>query len=322
MEIAKTNFSLIRAPLPHRNLSPRRSTLKPKRDADDKPPEKRSNGHSDGELDDYLMDIGKIPLLTPKEEKDLATIIRQGRRGAKAAKTKFTVSNLRLVVNIAKDYRRCGLSFMDLIEEGNIGLMKAVEKFDPKVGTRFSTYATWWIKQAIRRAITNQAKMVRVPAYMVELTRQLKREEHPTKSKLNGKNHPTNGKAHNKGEPSSKALKNAKVLLSQTTTSLNANLEHLLVDPNASSPDEEAGERDDIRKLKEALKRLSERKRIVIESRYPLNGGDELSLLNTGRRINVGAERARQIEDEALKELHSLMDNGSEDEAEVEITTE
>src|SRR5262247_1439397 len=117
-------------------------------------------------LDTYLAGINEVPLLTPEEEIELATRIQ---RGDLAAREHMIRANLRLVVSIAKNYGNRGLSFMDLIEEGNIGLMKAVEKFDPKAGCRFSTYATWWIKQGIRRSLVNSVKTVRVPSYMSEI---------------------------------------------------------------------------------------------------------------------------------------------------------
>lgn len=251
---------------------------------------KETNGHD--ELQIYLNEIAKIPLLTAKEEIKLGTIIQTSKGDVEKAKDKLTVSNLRLVVSIARLYKNRGLSFMDLIQEGNIGLLKAVEKFDPKAECRFSTYAVWWIKQAIRRAIINQSRMVRIPAHMVE-----------TMSKLGE----SNGSANGNG----KKAKRAELLVQQKTVSLEGleqNIGDLMQTDEQQMPEDLVIGEEELNMLQEALAKLPERERRILELRFGLNGEEEETLKEIGPKfgLNTG-ERVRQIEAGALKKLCAML---------------
>jgi len=253
----------------------------------------------------YLQDIGKIPLLTREEEVELAQRIEQGDR---EAKEKLTISNLRLVVSIAKRYIGRGLSFLDLIQEGNIGLMRAVEKFDWRKGYKFSTYATWWIRQAITRAIADQSRIIRIPVHMIETVRELDRlkKEHirergevPDLLKL----------AEELGMPVEKIKRVENV--SQYTASLERpigddeddTLGDFIEDERAPSPIKETLKMFLAEELERALDQLDEREKEILQLRYGLEDGHPRTLKDVARVFNITRERVRQIEIKALEKL-------------------
>jgi RNA polymerase primary sigma factor len=253
----------------------------------------------------YLQDIGKIPLLTREEEVELAQRIE---RGDREAKEKLILSNLRLVVSIAKRYIGRGLSFLDLIQEGNIGLMRAVEKFDWTKGYKFSTYATWWIRQAITRAIADQSRIIRIPVHMIETVRELDRvkKEHiqergevPDLLKL----------AEELGMPVEKIKRVENV--AQYTTSLERpigddgddTLGDFIEDERAPSPIKETLKMFLAEELERALDQLDDREKEILKLRYGLEDGHPRTLKDVARVFNITRERVRQIEIKALEKL-------------------
>lgn len=257
-------------------------------------------------LETYLRDINAVPLLTAEQERDLATRVQEGDA---VAREQMIRANLRLVVSIAKKFVNRGHSFMDLIEEGNLGLLKAVERFDPGQNTRFSTYATWWIKQSIRRAIVNTAKTVRIPSYMVELlgkwnatatalTHQLGRQ--PTHAEI--------ASELNLPEENAQMVKRA---LGSTTAGSGASggdalwaMNDTLEDENVKRPDQALFDNYDLERIDELLNVIDPREAEILRLRYGIGTGDPLTLREIGERINLTRERVRQIESEALRKLH------------------
>ncbi|MCD6450092.1 MAG: RNA polymerase sigma factor RpoD [Thermotogaceae bacterium] len=253
----------------------------------------------------YLREIGKIPLLTPSQERELA---RRAQAGDKRAREKLINSNLRLVVSIAKRYIGRGLPFLDLIQEGNIGLLKAVEKFDWKRGYKFSTYATWWIRQAITRAIADQARTIRIPVHMVETINKLSKIINEF-YKENGRQPTLEELAKLMDKPVEKIvdiMEAAKEIIS---------LESPIGDDNGSTigesvPDETitSPKKDAIRMLiKQEVERildtLGPREAMVLKMRYGLLDGKAKTLEEVGQYFNVTRERIRQIEVKALRKL-------------------
>jgi RNA polymerase primary sigma factor len=260
-------------------------------------------------LDTYLTDINEVPLLTPEQEIELAERVQQGDM---AAREHMIRANLRLVVSIAKNYVNRGLSFMDLIEEGNIGLMKAVEKFDPDAGCRFSTYATWWIKQGIRRSLVNTVKTVRVPSYMSEIVSRWK----ATALELNYRlgRHPTTAEIAEELElPENNwdVVRETVLANSQPTYSMNEDASSVfteqLEDPRSKRPEEEIFTNLEVERLMELLGVLDEREARILRMRYGLDNGDPMTLKAIGERIGLTRERVRQMEQEALRKLHVTM---------------
>jgi len=262
------------------------------------------------ELETYLNDISKIALLTADEEKALAVRVRKGDAAAREA---MTVANLRLVVSIAKRYVNRGLSFMDLIEEGNIGLLKAVERFDPKAETRFSTYATWWIKQSIRRAITNTVKTVRIPAYMVEIISQWKSATAALASEL-GRQPSVAEVANHIKIPVEKVNVIKRIVRAAMNASQPVSLDlaysggnDVIEDQSMKMPDEEFFDQYDKDKLQQYLAVLTDREAEILRMRYGLTTGDPMTLEQIGNKMGLTRERIRQIEEEALRKLHAIM---------------
>jgi RNA polymerase primary sigma factor len=259
----------------------------------------------------FLKDIGKVDLLTAAQEIELAKRIE---RGDHRAKQEMVEANLRLVVSIAKRYRNQGLPFLDLIQEGTIGLVRAAEKFDHRKGFKFSTYATWWIRQAVARALADKARTIRMPVHVVEKLNKILR----TERKL---------RAERGREPSSQEIaKELDLTLeevdqirrsAQTPVSLEkpvgddeeSEFGHFITDELAPQPDEVA--EDVLRKeaLVKILHTLSERERRVLELRYGLNGEQPRTLDEVGRTFQVTRERIRQIENQSLKKLRALADS-------------
>jgi len=253
----------------------------------------------------YLQEIGKISLLSREEEVELAQEIA---RGCPVARATLINANLRLVVSIAKKYLGRGLSFLDLIQEGNLGLMRAVEKFDYTKGYKFSTYATWWIRQAITRAIADQARTIRIPVHMIETVRELHRvkKEHLQET---GAVPDQETLAQQLGMPVEKVKRVENV--SQYTSSLERpigedeedSLGDLIPDEHAPSPTKEAYKQFMSEELDRALNQLSDREKEILVLRYGIKDGHPRTLKEVAGEFNITRERVRQIEIKALDKL-------------------
>jgi RNA polymerase primary sigma factor len=257
----------------------------------------------------FLRDIGKVRLLTASEEVDLAKRIW---RGDVDAKQKMVESNLRLVVSIAKNYRNQGLPFLDLIQEGTIGLVRAAEKFDYRKGFKFSTYATWWIRQAIARALADKARTIRIPVHVVEKLNKIGRAERSLATALGRE--PTaeeiadviTGIDPDEVE-SIKHFAQAPISLEKPVgDEQQSEFGQFIADEQAESPYERAAEILTKQALRAALENLSYRERRVLELRYGLGGEHPRTLDEVGRTFNVTRERIRQIENQSLKKLQTL----------------
>ena len=253
----------------------------------------------------YLKEIGKVPLLTPEEEIDLAVKMAEG---DEEAKRRMTEANLRLVVSIAKRYVGRGMLFLDLIQEGNLGLIKAVEKFDHTKGYKFSTYATWWIRQAITRAIADQARTIRIPVHMVETINKTIRVSRQLLQEL-GHDPSAEEIADEMGMPVEKVrdiLKIAQEPVSLETPIGEEEDSHLgdfIPDEDASEPSEAASFSLLREQLEEVLDTLAPREKKVLELRFGIVDGRTRTLEEVGKEFNVTRERIRQIEAKALRKL-------------------
>ncbi len=270
-------------------------------------PDREPDGRTDS-LQLFLRDISRLRLLTAQEEVDLAKRIW---RGDADAKRKMVESNLRLVVSIAKKYRNQGLPFLDLIQEGTFGLVRAAEKFDHRRGFKFSTYATWWIRQAIARALADKARTIRIPVHVVEKLNHIGRAERKLVTGL-GREPTVEEIADVTGlEPkeveSIKRAAQAPISLEKPVGDEDQlEFGQLLADEQAESPYERTVEILTREALRDALEALSYRERRVLELRYGLGGGYPRTLDEIGRTFNVTRERIRQIEHQSLKKLQSL----------------
>jgi len=257
----------------------------------------------------YMREIGQVPLLTPKEEVALAKRIK---RGDAAAREHMIKANLRLVVKIARDYENYGLPLLDLISEGNIGLMKGVERFDPNKGAKLSTYAAWWIKQAIKRALADQGKTIRLPVHVVDKLFHIRKAEAKLVELL--------GREPSDSEIADEiGLKTVQVRdyrkASVAPTSLDAKLgdddtnrfADIVADPNATAPYQQAVEDSDNEILSEVIRTLSPREQTILKLRFGLSGDDEKTLEEVGQQFGVTRERIRQIQEEALTKLRTKM---------------
>ena len=256
----------------------------------------------------FLKDIGKVRLLTAQEEVELAKRIE---RGDLDAKQKMVESNLRLVVSIAKNYRNQGLPFLDLIQEGTLGLVRAAEKFDYRKGFKFSTYATWWIRQAIARALADKARTIRIPVHVVEKLNKIGRAERKLVTELGREPTPEEIAEVTGIEPeevdSIKRSAQAPVSLEKPVgDEEESEFGQFIADEKAESPFERAADLLTKEALKEALENLSYRERRVLELRYGLGGEHPRTLDEVGRTFNVTRERIRQIENQSLKKLQQL----------------
>jgi RNA polymerase primary sigma factor len=256
----------------------------------------------------FLKDLGKVRLLTAQEEVDLAKRIE---RGDFDAKQKMVESNLRLVVSIAKNYRNQGLPFLDLIQEGTIGLVRAAEKFDHRRGFKFSTYATWWIRQAIARSLADKARTIRIPVHVVEKLNQIGRAERKLLTGL-GRDPTAEEIAEVTGlEPeeivSIKRSGQAPISLEKPVgDEEQSEFGQFIADDHAESPYDRAAEVLTNEVLRDALENLSYRERRVLELRYGLGGEHPRTLDQVARTFNVTRERIRQIEHLSLKKLYNL----------------
>jgi RNA polymerase primary sigma factor len=258
----------------------------------------------------YLKQINELPLLTADEEKQLARRIIH--HNDPAARERMVRSNLRLVVNIAKHYVNRGLSLQDLIEEGTIGLLRAVEGFDPENGSRFSTYASWWIKQSIKRALINSVQPIHIPAYMVEMITKMKIAVRQLEVKL-GRLPTTDELAVHLDMPAKKIkiIRKAVKAFHSPTQSGSADgeitINDLVADTNNPTPDEQVLNTDELRNLTRLLEQIDGRAAKILRLRYGLDGEDPMTLKEIGEEIGLTRERVRQIEHEALKQLRSSM---------------
>jgi RNA polymerase primary sigma factor len=266
---------------------------------------------SDDSVRLYLREIGKIPLLNPEEELALAHRVKEG---DKDAKDKMAEANMRLVVSIAKRYSGRGLDFLDLIQEGNTGLLRAVEKFDPDKGFKFSTYATWWIRQAITRAIADQARTIRIPVHMVETINKLLRTQRRLTQELNRE--PTNEEIAVAMEMEVDKVEYV-MKIKQDITSLDANvrdddddsvLGDFIEDDEAISPEDAATTQLLKEQVKDMLAVLTDREQKILKMRFGLEDGKSHTLEEVGQEFSVTRERIRQIEAKALSKLRKHKD--------------
>lgn len=267
---------------------------------------------SDDSVRLYLREIGKIPLLKPDEELELAYKVVAG---DKRAKDKMAEANMRLVVSIAKRYVGRGLDLLDLIQEGNTGLLRAVEKFDPDKGFKFSTYATWWIRQAITRAIADQARTIRIPVHMVETINKLLRTQRRLTQDLNRE--PTNEEIAKEMEIDVEKVEHI-MKIKQDISSLDASvrddeedsvLGDFIEDEDTISPEDSATGQLLKEHVKDMLGSLSEREQKILKLRFGLEDGRSHTLEEVGQEFNVTRERIRQIEAKALTKLRKHKDN-------------
>ena len=288
--------TIVRPCLEHPEMNPRRS----RRDSDPNSP-----------LYLYLQDINLTPLLSADQEKELAARVAEGDPEAREHMVK---ANLRLVVNIARGYMNKGLGLEDLIEEGNLGLMRAVEGFDGGMANRFSTYASYWIKQSIRRAVMNQGKPIRLPAYMVTLLTKWKRVTTALTEKLGRTPTP---------EEIGRTLRLSKKKIGIVDKAIRVNnltphpdtpdegnlLDEMLTDDRSKSAGDMLIESDDLERIKEALERLEDRETAVIRMRFGLEGEGPMTLREIGEHLGLTRERVRQVENLALSKLMMALDS-------------
>jgi RNA polymerase primary sigma factor len=256
-------------------------------------------------LESYLREINETPLLKEDEEKQLAYRVEDG---DSAARDHLVRANLRLVVNIARSYVGKGLSLEDLIAEGNLGLLRAVEGFDPGMNTRFSTYASYWIKQSIKRLVINTAKTIRLPAYMVELLTKWRRATAKLQEEL-GRAPTEEEVAHHLGLPKKKLHIIKKALRIHnggpqgTREEEGGTLDEMLPDLRCKAPDTAMADNDELRQVLGLLETMDAREATVLRLRFGLDGEDPMTLKEIGDRLGLTRERVRQIEREALAAL-------------------
>jgi RNA polymerase primary sigma factor len=288
-----------------------RATINLKKNLSDAPEERRvtreRSGRSDNPIRTYFGEISRVPLLTREDEVRLAKRIAANDR---RAKEDLAEANLRLVVSIAKKYRGCGLPFLDLIQEGNLGLMKAIEKFDYTKGYKFSTYATWWIRQAILRAITNRSRTIRVPTHINELIRKIYQVER-NYLKETGEMPSSENLATELDTSVENIIKAKKTAQSMASLDMpigydddGSVLGDFIEDSTSESPERETFEHLLVQELERALdERLTDREKRILELRYGLNDYQPRTLDEVGVEFGISRERVRQIQKEALAKL-------------------
>jgi RNA polymerase primary sigma factor len=258
----------------------------------------------------YLREIGQVKLLTPQEEIQLAARIK---KGDKKAREHMIKANLRLVVKIARDYEGIGLPLLDLISEGNIGLMKAVERFDPKKGGKLSTYGSWWIKQSIKRALANQSKTIRLPVHLVDKISKMRRIGMRLQEELGRE--PTDGELADELGMTAARVQQMR-LAAIRPASLDApigdedsnNFSDVVQDENATSPYENLEDKTVTGMLQDMVKHLDLREATILRYRFGLDGGTEKTLEDVGEKFGVTRERVRQIQNLALKKLRRMIE--------------
>ena len=258
----------------------------------------------------YLREIGQVKLLTPDEEITLAARIK---KGDKKAREQMIKANLRLVVKIARDYEGIGLPLLDLISEGNIGLMKAVERFDPAKGGKLSTYGSWWIKQSIKRALANQSKTIRLPVHLVDKISKMRRTAMRLQEEF-GREPTDEELAEELGITSSRVAQMRMAAI--RPASLDApigdedsnNFAEVVQDENADTPYQHLEGKTITKMLQEMVKTLDNREATILRSRFGLDGGNQKTLEEVGAKFGVTRERVRQIQNIALKKLRKMIE--------------
>jgi RNA polymerase primary sigma factor len=264
----------------------------------------------------YLKEISKVPLLTPAEEIRLAKLMQKGDSDARA---KLVVSNLRLVVSIAKKYAHYGLPLLDLIEEGNLGLLRAVERFDPKRGCKFSTYATWWIRQAITRSLSNYGRTIRIPVYIADNISKYRRAAQVIYNRT-GRAAPAEEVAQQMGISVSEARKLKKIAEEMSAIESMATIDTETDEYGDGAVIGDSVQTDNLilkilysQQIDQLLGQLTERESGILRHRYGLEDGETHTLEETGREFNLTRERIRQIEKEVLVKLREYASAHKED---------
>lgn len=270
----------------------------------------RSSYDGDTAIKLYLREIGQVKLLTPEEEIQLAARIK---RRDKKAREQMIKANLRLVVKIARDYEGIGLPLLDLISEGNIGLMKAVERFDPAKGGKLSTYGAWWIKQSIKRALANQSKTIRLPVHLVDKISRMRRTSLRLQEELGRE--PTDEELGEELGISAARVSQMR-MAAVRPASLDApigdedsnNFSEVVEDENADTPYQQLEDKTVTRMLREMIKTLDHREATILRARFGLDGGPQKTLEEVGAKFGVTRERVRQIQNIALKKLRKMIE--------------
>jgi RNA polymerase primary sigma factor len=307
---------LARRQMPAKKVTPADPRPEPPQTAVEAPPEplaplpEHTRYDGDTAIKLYLREIGQVKLLTPAEEIELAAKIKKGDKKARELMIK---ANLRLVVKIARDYEGIGLPLLDLISEGNIGLMKAVERFDPKKGGKLSTYGSWWIKQSIKRALANQSKTIRLPVHLVDKISKMRRLALRMQEDLGRE--PTDEELA--AELGMTAARVAQMRLAAVRpASLDAPIgdedsnsyAEIVEDENATSPYEDLEEKTVTGMLQDMVKHLDAREATILRYRFGLDGGTEKTLEQVGEKFGVTRERVRQIQNLALRKLRKMIE--------------
>ena len=274
------------------------------------PPPTRERYDGDSAIKLYLREIGQVPLLTIEEENALAARIK---KGDKAAREHMIKANLRLVVKIAHDYENYGLPLLDLISEGNIGLMKAVEKFDPAKGGKLSTYGSWWIKQSIKRALANQSKTIRLPVHLVDKIAKMRRVALKLQEEFGRE--PTDEELAEEMNMSPSRVAQMRTAAIRPA-SLDAPIgdddsqtfSDLVSDERAHDPYEDLEDKTVTGMLQEMVKTLDPREATILRYRFGLDGGNEKTLEEVGQKFGVTRERVRQIQNIALKRMRKMIE--------------
>lgn len=270
----------------------------------------RSGYDADTAIKLYLREIGQVKLLTPQEEIELAAKIK---KGDKRAREDMIKANLRLVVKIAHDYEGLGLPLLDLINEGNIGLMKAVERFDPAKGGKLSTYGSWWIKQSIKRALANQSKTIRLPVHLVDKISKMRRMAMRLQEEF-GREPTDDELGEELGITASRVaqLRTAAIRPASLDAPIgddeSNNFAEVVQDENAFTPYEQLEDKTVTRMLQEMIKTLDPREATILRYRFGLDGGPEKTLEEVGQKFGVTRERVRQIQNIALNKLRKMIE--------------
>jgi RNA polymerase primary sigma factor len=278
-------------------------------DAGFSPEPHRSTYDGDTAIKLYLREIGQVKLLTPAEEIELAARIK---KGDKKAREQMIKANLRLVVKIAHDYEGLGLPLLDLISEGNIGLMKAVERFDPAKGGKLSTYGAWWIKQSIKRALANQSKTIRLPVHLVDKISRMRRTSMRLQEEL-GREPTDDELGEELGMTASRVtqLRTAAIRPASLDAPIGDdetnNFAEIVQDENAATPYKQLEDKTVTKMLQEMVKTLDTREATILRFRFGLDGGSEKTLEEVGEKFGVTRERVRQIQNIALNKLRKMI---------------